>query len=98
MATLLNGAKAIVTVDTGFGHLAGALEKPTIALYGPTDAKRLAIPGKNQTLLQANFPCSPCNSRECLYAKTHQTEVMPACFATINPDIVWEKLKQIKEG
>ena len=96
MATLLNNAKAIVAVDTGFGHLAAALEKPTIALYGPTDAKRLAIPGKNQLLLQANFPCSPCNSRDCTYIKTHTANITPPCFSTIGPHIVWNHLSSLK--
>lgn len=97
MATVLNNAMAIVSVDTGFGHLCAALEKPTIALYGPTDAKRLAIAGNNQLLLQADFPCSPCNSRDCLYAKTHTVTIMPPCFSTIGPDRVWLALLKIIE-
>jgi heptosyltransferase-1 len=95
MATVLQHASAVVTVDTGFGHLSAALEKPTISLYGPTNGARLSITGKNQILLQATFPCSPCNSRECLYAKTHTVDIMPPCFSTIGPDMVWKKLQEI---
>lgn len=98
MAAVLKKATAVVAVDTGFGHLCAALGTPTISLYGPTDSKEIGTFGDNQIQLQANFPCSPCKNRECLYAKTHQTDVVPACFATINPDIVWHALKKIIGG
>lgn len=93
MATVLNNATAIISVDTGFGHLSAALNKKTITLYGPTDAKYLGIPSQNQCLLQADFQCSPCKSRVCIYAKTHKVTIMPPCFETIGPEVVWEKLK-----
>lgn len=92
MAIILANAKHVVSIDTGFAHLSAALQTPTIVLYGPTDAKRLGIAGKNQLLLQADFPCSPCNSRECLYAKTHKVDVMPPCFESIGPEAVWAQL------
>lgn len=95
IATVLKNATAVIAVDTGLGHLCAALSTPTISLYGPTDSKEIGALGENQIHLQANFPCSPCKSRECLYAKTHQTTIVPTCFTTINPDIVWDRLKSI---
>lgn len=96
IASVLKNAAAVVAVDTGFGHLCAALGTPTISLYGPTNANEIGAIGDNQIHLQANFPCSPCKSRDCLYAKTHQTDIItPACFTTINPDKVWEALNEI---
>ncbi|MBU0745047.1 MAG: lipopolysaccharide heptosyltransferase I [Gammaproteobacteria bacterium] len=34
---VLLGAKGVIAVDTGFGHLAAALSVPAVSLYGPTD-------------------------------------------------------------
>ena len=48
LATLLAGAKAVVSVDTGLSHLAAALNKPNITLFGPTEAKLIGGYGKNQ--------------------------------------------------
>lgn len=92
IAAVLKNASAVVTVDTGLGHLSAAMHTPTISLYGPSDAKLVGIVGPNQIHLQAQFPCSPCLSMTCAYAKTHKTDVTPACFTTIGPDKVWEKL------
>jgi len=40
-------AEALISVDTGLGHLAAALNKPTVAIYGPTDTKLVGISGKH---------------------------------------------------
>lgn len=99
MATVLKNAAAVVTGDTGLGHLGAALTTPTIGLYGPTDPKRVGIVGDHQFYLQADFPCAPCYDKTCWYAKKNQTTVVPACYATIHPDSVWEIIKTIlKKG
>jgi len=46
LANVLSKAKAVIAVDTGLGHLAAALEIPTISLYGPTDPKLIGTHGK----------------------------------------------------
>jgi heptosyltransferase-1 len=53
IAHLLLNAKAVVSVDTGLGHLAAALGVPTISLYGSTDPKLIGTVGKNQCHLVA---------------------------------------------
>lgn len=90
MAALLANAKAAVAVDTGFGHLAGALEIPTISIYGSTNPDYTGALGQASVLLKADFPCSPCYSRQCTY-KT-PTIVTPACYATVPPAKVWEEV------
>ncbi|QKJ89050.1 Lipopolysaccharide heptosyltransferase I [Paramixta manurensis] len=49
VATQLVGARAVVSVDTGLSHLAAALDRPNITLYGPTDPGLIGGYGKNQT-------------------------------------------------
>lgn len=90
VASLLIGAQAVVSVDTGFAHLATALNVPTVSLYGPTDPLRSGTLGEKQLSLGADFPCSPCLRRVCLYAG--QQAIDPPCFVSVNPERVWKKL------
>lgn len=95
MATFLKNATAVVAGDTGLGHLSAALTTPTIGLYGPTDPKLVGIVGDHQFHLQVQFPCAPCYSKTCWYAKKHHTAVVPSCYTTIGPDKVWTLLATI---
>lgn len=92
LAKILQNATAVVSVDTGLGHLSVALKTPTIGLYGPTDPKRVGLVGKNHISLSVQFPCAPCRSKTCWYGRKNITGVFPACYSTIGPDKVWELL------
>lgn len=48
VATVLAGARAVVSVDTGLSHLTAALDRPNITLYGPTDPGLIGGYGENQ--------------------------------------------------
>ncbi|UDG81479.1 Lipopolysaccharide heptosyltransferase 1 [Candidatus Profftia lariciata] len=56
IANVILGAKALISVDTGFSHLAAALNKPNITLYGPTNPLLIGTRGKHQIIC-----CSPSN-------------------------------------
>ena len=51
VAEVLAGAKGVVSVDTGLSHLAAALDKPNITLFGPTDPGLIGGYGQNQHAL-----------------------------------------------
>lgn len=53
LAGLLAQAKAVLSVDTGLGHLAAALNVPTLSMYGPTDPSHIGAYGENQVHLCA---------------------------------------------
>jgi ADP-heptose:LPS heptosyltransferase len=78
---IINGAKAVVTCDTGPMHLSVALGTKTIALMGPTDFRRTG-PFKGE-IIQKNLNCSPCNQKTC---------DNPLCMKLIKPEDVLEYL------
>ncbi|HGY3718333.1 TPA: lipopolysaccharide heptosyltransferase RfaC [Citrobacter gillenii] len=53
IASVLAGAKFVVSVDTGLSHLTAALDRPNITLYGPTDPGLIGGYGKNQYTQQS---------------------------------------------
>ena len=93
LSQLLSHAQAVVTVDTGIGHLAGALGVPTIGLYGPSSAKLAGPAGEKTVNLQADFPCSPCLKRYCTYHGPSQEQ--PACYDTLVPERIWQALQEM---
>lgn len=56
IAKVVAGARACVAVDTGLGHLAAALDVPSISLYGPTLPGRVGAYGRSQVHLCAPGP------------------------------------------
>ncbi|GGK09532.1 lipopolysaccharide heptosyltransferase I [Pseudomonas matsuisoli] len=56
VAKVIAGATACVAVDTGLGHLAAALDVPTVSLYGPTRPDRVGAYGRSQVHLCAGGP------------------------------------------
>lgn len=81
----------MITNDTGPMHVAAALGKPVVALFGPTEAARTGPYGDHHTILRMNLPCAPCLKSEC-----HWAEPL-ACLRQISPgqvaDTVLSRLK-----
>lgn len=68
LASQIANAKLVVSVDTGLSHLAAALDKPNIILYGATDPMLIGAYGKNQHYLTAEnmAEISPCRVLQAL--------------------------------
>ncbi len=109
MAGLIAGAQGVVGVDSGLSHLAAALERPSITLYGPTSSELTGAIGRFQTSLSAECDCAPCLNRQCHQAPAFERPtgpgshnpldplVHPPCFAEITPDRVFQTLCQRME-
>ena len=93
IAEKLVAAAGVIGLDTGFSHLAGALETPTIALYGATSPVKVGLIGDHTSNLQIEQPlaCMPCHKRQCkwLPENSHDT---PPCMNGIKPFNVWNML------
>jgi ADP-heptose:LPS heptosyltransferase len=81
--------KLFIGNEAGPMHIATALNIPSIALLGPTNAKRTG-PYKGQTqIIQRSVPCQPCRNRNCKN---------PICMQNIAVEEVFEAAKQKYEN
>jgi heptosyltransferase-1 len=89
----------IVGVDSGLSHLAAALGRPTVTLYGATDPALTGARGQRAVSLQAQFDCAPCRNKVCGYRGEaqhwQQQRVQPACFSTLTPDHVLQAVEAL---
>jgi lipopolysaccharide heptosyltransferase I len=65
LVALLEGADVVVANDSGPMHIAAALGKPLVTLYGPTNPVRTGPYLRDDAVLRLDIPCSPCYSRKC---------------------------------
>ncbi len=61
----INMCDIFITNDSGPMHIAAALGKNVVAIFGPTNLKQTAPVTKNSRVCSSNEPCSPCMEREC---------------------------------
>lgn len=63
--TLIAGASAMVSNDSGLLHIASALNRPVVAIYGPTDPNHAPPFSDAAISLSKTMDCAPCRQREC---------------------------------
>lgn len=62
---LLERASVVVANDTGPMHIASALGRPLVSIYGPTSEVRTGPYLRTDTVVRLALPCAPCLSRRC---------------------------------
>lgn len=86
LVALLEASRLVVANDSGPMHIASALGKPLVTLFGPTSAVRTGPYNRPDAVLQLDIPCRPCLSRQCV----HQS-----CLKWIHPQDVLGRINSL---
>lgn len=90
LAALLALARLVICQDSGPMHIAAALNRPTLALFGPTDPARTGPWSAAAQVVTNPVECAPCLRRRCPLG--HQ-----ACLAELSPEAVLAKVREVEE-
>ena len=86
LAALIHRSAICITNDSGPMHLAVALNRPVISIFGPTDPIWIGPYGRANAVLQADLECSPCYLRKLKHC-VHDH----ACMRSVSPLAVIER-------
>jgi len=90
LAALIRRATICLTNDSGAMHLAVALDRPVVSVFGPTDPIWAGPYRRPDAVLRADLPCSPCYLRQlsrCMHGH--------ACMQNVGANAVIGRLEAI---
>jgi ADP-heptose:LPS heptosyltransferase len=70
-------------------HVAAALGKPLVALFGPTEPRRTGPYRQLENVLRLDLPCSPCLKSVCHFEKPEE------CLRALPPALVFERAQKL---
>ena len=85
---LLASTRGVLSNDSGLMHVAAALGRPTVGLYGSTDPRHTPPSARRSATIWLQLDCSPCFARECPLGTL-------ACLRGIAPERAWAALREL---
>jgi heptosyltransferase-2 len=85
---LLSQAQAVVCNDTGLMHIAAALGRPIVAVYGSSSPGFTPPLAKRVEIATLKLSCSPCFARTCQFGHT-------ACLRDLSPQRVLQGIDNL---
>jgi heptosyltransferase-1 len=90
MIALIRRAGIVVTNDSGATHVAAALGRPAVSIFGPTNPVHVGPYHQPQSVVRLDLPCSPCN-----YRRLSQCPNGHACMRDLSVDMVMERIHAV---
>lgn len=84
---LISQCRLFISNDSGLMHIAGALNIPTVAIFGSTNPQTTSPVGRQSVVLHKKTSCSPCLKKTC-------PEDL-RCMELITVDDVWQEAQKI---
>jgi len=78
----------MISNDTGPMHVAAALNRPLVAIFGPTEPLRTGPYQRSSDVLRIDLSCSPCLSARCTYISPQE------CLRGISPEKVLARVRE----
>ena len=86
---LIKRCDFFLTNDSGLMHIAAALNRPLVAIFGPTNHVQTRPVSKNARMVRHDFECSPCLKEVC--PLDHR------CMLSIEPHEVWREMEDLEK-
>ena len=83
-------SELMISNDTGPMHVAAAIGKPVVAIFGPTEPRRTGPYRQLQNVVRIDLPCAPCLKAHCTYSRPIE------CLKAIPPAMVFDRVTQLE--
>ena len=93
LAALIRRSAVSVTNDSGPMHMAVALDRPVVSIFGPTDPIWIGPHGRGDAVLYAGVHCSPCLLRQLSRCRHDH-----ACMANVTARAVIERVERVLDA
>lgn len=85
---IIERASLVISTDSGPRHIAAAMNKQVISLFGPTDPDLYRTYNQPETVLRAALGCSPCGKNNCPLKHSQ-------CMHQLTPNLVFDAVVRL---